>query len=92
MVAHPALILPEAAVESFDESFLNVDSTPASTCLVDGRNLGKTPRFHVSVRPGSHAVSCVDIEHGMSKTTSVTLGAGETKSILVKLDWIALRR
>jgi hypothetical protein len=36
--------------------FLTIDATPSGLLLVDGREIGDTPRFRVELRPGAHAV------------------------------------
>lgn len=68
------------------ESFLNINSIPPSTCFLDGRSLGSTPRVHVSVKPGAHTVKFVDSDDGLTKTISVSVGAGETKPAVTKLN------
>jgi len=62
---------------------LNLNSIPPSNCILDGRPLGSTPKIGVSVTPGSHSVVFVHPDHGR-KATSVTVGAGETKSAAVR--------
>ena len=68
------------------ESFLNINSIPPSTCFLDGRSLGSTPRIHVSVKAGSHTVKFVDSDDGLTKSISVSVGAGETKTAATKLN------
>jgi PEGA domain-containing protein len=63
--------------------FLNLNSIPPSTCIVDGKTIGMTPRSSLPLSPGSHSVVFTHPDHG-SKTVSVTLGAGETKSAAVR--------
>ncbi len=63
--------------------FLNLNSIPPSTCIVDGKTLGPTPRSSVALPPGSHSVVFVHPELGR-KALTVTLGAGETKSAAVR--------
>lgn len=72
---------PKGGGESL--GFLNLNSIPPSTCIVDGKTLGPTPRSSVPVSPGSHAVVFVHPELGR-KAVSVTLSAGETKSAAVR--------
>ncbi|MCU0680928.1 MAG: hypothetical protein MUF34_01460 [Polyangiaceae bacterium] len=72
---------PKGGSESL--GFLNLNSIPPSTCIVDGKTLGPTPRSSVPVSPGSHAVVFVHPELGR-KAVSVTLSAGETKSAAVR--------
>jgi len=68
------------------EGYLNINSIPASTCYLDGKALGSTPRLHVSVKPGSHTVKFVDSDDGLTKTIFVSVGAGETKPAVTKLN------
>jgi serine/threonine-protein kinase len=68
------------------EAFLNINSIPPSTCILDGKSLGSTPRIHVSVKPGSHTVKFVDSDDGLTKTIFVNVGAGETKPAVAKLN------
>jgi serine/threonine-protein kinase len=67
------------------ECFLNINSRPASTVLLDGRPLGPTPRVKVSVTPGTHTVLFVNAEESLKKSVSVTIAAGETKAVSAKL-------
>jgi serine/threonine-protein kinase len=67
-------------------AFLNINSVPPSTCFLDGRPLGPTPRFHVQTTPGSHQVKFVNSELGLTKVIGVSVGAGETKFALAKLN------
>ncbi|MGO9835157.1 MAG: PEGA domain-containing protein [Polyangiaceae bacterium] len=76
---------PPPAAEG-GESFLNINSIPPSTCFLDGRSLGSTPRVHVSVKPGAHTVKFVDSDDGLTKTIFVSVGAGETKPAVTKLN------
>ena len=68
------------------EAFLTINSIPASNCFLDGRSLGSTPKQHVSVKPGSHTVKFVDADDGLTKTVTVSVGAGETKAAVAKLN------
>ena len=67
------------------ECFLNINSRPASTVLLDGKPLGPTPRVKVSVTPGTHTVLFVNAEESLKKSVSVTIAAGETKAVSAKL-------
>jgi hypothetical protein len=68
------------------EAFLNINSIPPSTCILDGKSLGSTPRIHVSVKPGSHTVKFVDSDDGLTKTIFVNVSSGETKPAVAKLN------
>jgi len=62
---------------------LNIQSTPRSNVVLDGQKLGSTPRFGVSVAPGSHSVVFVHPERG-TKQLSVSVGPGESKTVAVQ--------
>ncbi len=68
------------------ESFLNINSIPPSTAFLDGKQLGPTPRVHVSVSPGMHQVKFVNAEQQLTKTISVSVGAGQTQMAVAKLS------
>jgi serine/threonine-protein kinase len=68
------------------EGFLNINSIPPSTVFLDGRQLGPTPKVHVSVSPGPHQVKFVNSEQNLQKTISVAVNAGETKLAVAKLS------
>ncbi len=75
-----------AADTTGSDAYLNINSIPASTCFLDGRSLGSTPKMNVTVKPGTHTVKFVNSEQGLTKTVSVTVGAGETKPAVAKLN------
>jgi len=62
---------------------LNINSIPPSAVLVDGRPVGRTPRSGVQVTPGTHTITFIHPEKGR-KSTSVTVGPGETKGVGVR--------
>jgi hypothetical protein len=62
---------------------LNINSLPPSKVLLDGKPLGSTPKVGVSVSAGSHTVTFKHPEHG-TKSVTVTVKAGETKTAAVK--------
>jgi serine/threonine protein kinase len=75
---------PKAAAGG-GEAFLNINSLPASTVVLDGRPLGPTPKLHVSVAAGSHTILFINSEQSLKKSISVSVGAGETKAAFAKL-------
>ncbi|HSY20814.1 MAG TPA: PEGA domain-containing protein, partial [Polyangiaceae bacterium] len=81
-----AAAAPAAAAAEGGEGFLNINSIPPSTCFLDGRSLGSTPRVHVSVKPGSHTVKFINADQGLTKTLTVSVGAGETRPAVAKLN------
>ncbi len=62
---------------------LNINSIPPSAVLVDGRPVGRTPRSGVQVSPGTHTITFINPDKGR-KSTSVTVGPGETKGVGVR--------
>ncbi len=66
------------------EAFLNINSIPASSVILDGKPIGSTPKLKYSVSPGSHSVLFVNADQGFKKQISVTVGAGETKAAIGK--------
>ncbi len=84
-VRHEAPATDQGAAEG-GEAYLNINSIPPSTCFVDGRSLGSTPRMHVSVKPGTHTVKFVNSDEGLTKSITVSVGAGETKLAVAKLN------
>ena len=75
----------EPAATAGGEAFLNINSRPASTVLLDGKPLGPTPRVKVAVTAGTHTVLFVNAEESLKKSVSVTVAAGETKAVSAKL-------
>ena len=67
------------------DCFLNINSRPASTVLLDGKPLGPTPRVKVPVSAGTHTVLFVNAEESLKKSVTVTVAAGETKAVSAKL-------
>jgi serine/threonine protein kinase len=88
--AKPAREAPAASDDSSSESasgegFLNINSLPASSVVLDGRPIGSTPKVHVQVNAGSHTVVFTNADLGLKKQISVTVGAGETKPAIARL-------
>ena len=75
----------ESAGGGGGEAFLNINSLPASTVVLDGKPLGPTPKVHVSVTPGAHTILFVNAEQSLKKSIEVKVGAGETKAAFAKL-------
>lgn len=75
----------KTAAAATGEAFLNINSLPASTVVLDGKPLGPTPRVKVPVKPGEHTVLFVNAEQSLKKTITVTVGNGETKPAFAKL-------
>ncbi len=68
------------------DAYLNINSLPASTCFLDGRSLGSTPRLRVSVSAGSHTVKFRNSDSGATRTVVVNVGAGETRLAVARLN------
>jgi serine/threonine-protein kinase len=82
----PAAPAADTSSDSADgESFLNINSLPASSVVLDGKPLGSTPKVHVQVAAGTHTVVFTNADQGLKKQISVTVGAGETKAAIARL-------
>jgi PEGA domain len=57
---------------------LRINSRPWAQVFVDGRYVGNTPQFGISVPPGKHSVRLLNPQLGMVKAISLSVGAGET--------------
>jgi serine/threonine protein kinase len=75
----------ETPKEATGNGTLSVNSIPPSAVLVDGRPVGMTPKGGISVSAGSHSVVFKHPEKG-TKGASVTIKAGESKSVSVRFD------
>jgi hypothetical protein len=67
------------------EAFLNINSMPSSSVVLDGKPIGNTPKLKISVKPGVHTVLFVNADEGLKKQVSVSVSAGETKAATAKL-------
>lgn len=68
------------------EGYLNINSIPASTCFLDGKSLGSTPRLRVSVSAGSHTVKFQQPDRGSTKSVVVNVRGGETRLAVARLN------
>ena len=68
------------------EAFLNINSIPASSVVLDGKPIGNTPKIKYSVSAGSHTILFVNTEQSFKKTVTVSVGSGETKAAIGKAD------
>lgn len=66
------------------QAFLNINSIPASSVILDGKPIGQTPKLKFAVSPGSHSVLFVNADQGFKKQISVNVAAGETKAAIGK--------
>ena len=57
---------------------LRINSRPWSQVFIDGKLIGNTPQFGISLPAGKHSVRLVNAEFGMSKVFTLKLGAGES--------------
>jgi hypothetical protein len=68
-------------------AFLNCNSWPWSVVYVNGRRQrGNTPLYRVEVPAGRNRVRFVNPELGLSKEVTVTVEAGNTKTVAVSLQ------
>jgi serine/threonine protein kinase len=81
----PAVAADTSSDSTDNESFLNINSLPASSVVLDGKPLGSTPKVHIQVTPGTHTVVFTNADQGLKKQISVTVGAGETKAAIARL-------
>jgi serine/threonine protein kinase len=85
-VKEPAPAADTSSSDTADgESYLNINSLPASSVVLDGKPLGSTPKVHVQVTAGSHTVVFTNADQGLKKQITVTVGAGETKAAIARL-------
>lgn len=81
-----AAAAPAAASDAqAGEAWLNINSIPAASVVLNGKPIGNTPKVKVSVKPGTHTVLFVNSDEGLKKSITVTVGAGETKAAVAKL-------
>jgi serine/threonine-protein kinase len=74
-----------AAAPAAGEAFLNINSLPASTVVLDGKPLGTTPKLKVAVSAGTHIILFINAEQSLKKSITVDVKAGETKAAIAKL-------
>jgi serine/threonine-protein kinase len=61
---------------------LNINSIPVSNIILDGRPVGATPKVGQKVSAGTHSILFVNGSD--RKQASVTVGAGQTKTVAVR--------
>ncbi|MCA9585150.1 MAG: protein kinase [Myxococcales bacterium] len=83
--AKPAAATTTKKPAAGGEAFLNINSLPASTVVLDGKPLGPTPKLKVPVSAGNHTIMFVNSELKLKKSINVSVGAGETKAAFTKL-------
>jgi hypothetical protein len=64
------------------QAFLNINSIPASSIILDGKPIGSTPKLKFAVSPGAHSVLFVNPDQNFKKQISVSVGSGETKAAI----------
>lgn len=67
------------------KAVLNMNSIPVSNVILNGHPLGPTPKVGVQVDPGPQTVVFVHPDFGR-KVMSATVGAGETKTFMARLQ------
>lgn len=65
------------------QSKLNINSIPATSVVVDGMPLGRTPKVGLTVAPGSHTIVFIHPEHGR-KVRQLTVQPGQTQTAAVR--------
>lgn len=81
--SEPRTARTEPVANAPGPAFLNINSSPPSTCLLDGQVLGMTPRARVPVTPGKHTVQFVGTD--AAATVAVVVAPGETKAAVARL-------
>jgi hypothetical protein len=76
--SHPS----ESSSSGGGQSYLNINSIPASSVILDGKPIGSTPKLKYAVSAGAHTVLFVNVDQNFKKQISVTVGAGETKAAI----------
>jgi serine/threonine-protein kinase len=77
--------VPEEDTEAADAgspvqgAVLQVDASPRSTVIVDGRSLGSTP-LQLELLAGTYIVTVKNLEQGFEQSQRITLAAGDKKS------------
>jgi serine/threonine-protein kinase len=66
------------------QTFLKINSIPASSVVLDGKPIGSTPKLRYRVSPGKHSLVFVNPDQGFKKQISVTVAAGETKAAVCR--------
>jgi hypothetical protein len=69
----------ESSAGGGGQAYLNINSIPASSVILDGKPIGSTPKLKYAVSPGTHSVLFVNADQNFKKQISVSVGAGETK-------------
>jgi PEGA domain len=77
-VSHPA----ESSGGGGGQAYLNINSIPASSIILDGKPIGSTPKLKYAVSSGSHSVLFVNVDQNFKKQITVSVGAGETKAAI----------
>ncbi len=76
----------ESAAPVRSEAFLTMNSIPPSQVYLDNRLLGMTPKIGYPVTPGTHIVKFVNLDLNVTRILTVTVGPGETKQAIAKLN------
>lgn len=80
----PAVAKTEVKAAPVAKGTLSLDSSPPSKIVLDGRPIGDTPKAGLSVKAGNHTILFAN-PGGARKSVTVTVKAGESRSISVKL-------
>ncbi len=78
--------LTKVSERAAEPAYLRINATPWADVHVDGKNVGQTPIGSLEVTAGTHTVRLVCPPLGTETTKSVTVGAGETKSVSADLE------
>jgi eukaryotic-like serine/threonine-protein kinase len=79
---HAASVMTPWPANSGEQAFLNINSIPVSSVILDGMPIGSTPKVKFPVSPGSHSILFVNADQGFKKQISVAVEPGETKGAI----------
>ena len=79
--ATPAPAPVAAAPTAAEPSFLTVGTRPWTTVVLDGKSLGSTPLYKVSIPAGRHTLLLHNDDEGIRQTSVIDVRPGETKKL-----------
>lgn len=62
--------------------FINVQSQPPATVIIDGETVGQTPLNGIPLAPGRHRVQLLNAAAGVDRTYRVSIDSGEARTIV----------
>jgi len=83
--ASPGAPDPAAANEALAPARVDINATPWARVLVDGRDLGTTPLFDLSLAPGRHQLRLDNPPLGRSRSMPLELEAASHRRVVVDM-------